>query len=118
MNITSERKKELKENYANRCPDMGIVSWSANGQTWVMASKDIKADFNGMSFQLKLGSWPEKNLQNVYNQNKESFEFKIESKLEYEDPHDDHSEDLELLLMEYMENHPDALPMKPSRKKV
>jgi len=117
MNISTDRKKELKESYANRCPDMGIVSWTAGGQTWVMASTDIKADYNGMSFQLKLGSWPEKKLQSAYNQNKDNFEWTVEAKLEYEDPHEDHSDDLELLLMEYMEKHPGAMPMKPSRKR-
>ena len=34
----------------------------------------------------------------------------------YEDPSEDHTEDLELLLMEFLEEYPQAQPMSPRKK--
>ena len=106
-------RKELREQYKNRHPDMGVVTWRCGGNIWVMATKDAKATFNGMNFQLKLGSWPGRELQEAYRANPEGFVWMLEKPLEYEDAQEDHSEELELLLMEFMEEHPDARPMKP-----
>lgn len=113
---TKDRRKELREQYNNRHPDMGVVTWRCEEAIWVMTTKDANADFNGMSFQLKLGSWPCKELQQAFNADPDGFKWTLEKKLDYEDPHDDLSEDLELLLMEFMEEHPEARPMKPGKK--
>ena len=64
--MNTERKKELKEAYSNRHPDMGIVCWTNGDRMWIAKSKDAKADFNGTSFQLQLGSWPNREMQDAY----------------------------------------------------
>jgi len=92
---------------------MGIVCWKCGDDMWVAPSLDTKADFNGTSFQLKLGSWPNKELQNAYKADPESFQWVFEKELKYEDNSDDVSDDLTLMLMEYLDEHPDAKLMKP-----
>lgn len=114
--MDSSRKKELREQYNNRHPDMGVVSWRCGDKIWVMTTTDAKADHNGMSFQLKLGSWRGKELQDAFRADPDGFVWTLEKELEYDDLNDDHSEDLELLLMEFMEEHPEAKPMKPGKK--
>ena len=115
--MESSRKKELREQYKNRHPQMGIVCLRSQDRVWAGVSTDTKADINGMTFQLKLGSWPVKELQAAYSKDPGSFEFSIEKELEYEDPSEDHSEDLEILMLEFMQEHPDAKPLKPVKKR-
>jgi len=115
--MDADRRKELKEEYANRHPDKGLVCWKSKGRIWVMPSSDAKADFNGTSFQLRLGSWPNKEMQKAYKEDPDSFEWSFEEELEYKDNSDDVSDDLSLMLMEYMEKHPDAQLMRPIKIK-
>lgn len=113
--MDAARKKELKAAYANRHPEMGVVAWCAGDRMWIARSKDVRADYNGTSFQLDLGSWPERDLQRAYKAAPESFEWRVLRTLEYEDP-SDVDDDLELLLMECMDEYPDAKPMRPGRR--
>lgn len=87
--MDKDRRKELREQYNNRHPDMGVVTWRCGEDIWVMTTKDANADYNSMSFQLKL---------------------------EYDDLNEDCSEDLEIMMMEFMDEHPNAKPMKPGKK--
>lgn len=114
--MNTERKKELREQYKTRHPDMGVVCWRCGDQRWVMISKDAKADYNGTSFQLQLGTWPNRGMQKRYQDQPDAFVWSLEKKLDYEDPQDDLSDDLQLLLMEFMEEYPDAQPMRPGKK--
>ena len=114
--MNTDRKKELKEAYANRHPVMGIVCWTCGENMWVAKSKDADADFNGTSFQLKLGSWPNREMQQAYKADPESFRWEILKELDYEDPNEDLTDDLELLYMEVMDEHPDAKPMRIGRR--
>lgn len=114
--MDKERKKELREIYANRHPDMGIVCWQYGDYMWVATSKDASADYNSTSFQLNLGSWPNKELQKMYKEHKDEFRWSLIRELEYEDYSEDHSEDLEILLMEFLDEYPDAKHMKPGKK--
>lgn len=114
--MEKDRKKELQEQYRNRHPDMGIVCWQCGEKRWAAISKDANADYNGTSFQLKLGSWPNREMQREFTENPEGFQWSLAKKLDYQDYADDHTDDLELLLMEYLEEYPDAKPMKPGKK--
>lgn len=114
--MNAERKKELREQYKTRHPDMGVVCWRCGDQIWVMISRDAKADYNSTSFQLKLGTWPNREMQLAFSQRSDEFEWSLAKKLDYEDPSDDYSDDLQLLLMELMDEHPEAQPMRPGRK--
>lgn len=110
--MDNERKQELKQQYSQRHPDMGIVCWQCGEDLWVDMSRDAKADFNGTSFQLEMGSWPNRELQAAYNANPAAAKFSLLKQLDYEDYSEDHTDDLKLLLMEVLEEHPDAKPMR------
>jgi len=114
--MDNNKKKELQEQYKNRHPEMGIVCWKCGDDMWVAPSLDTKADFNGTSFQLKLGSWPNREMQSAYKKNPDSFEWKVLKVLKYEDLSEDHTEDLQILMMEVTEEYPDVKPMKPTVK--
>lgn len=114
--MDKERKKELREKYMNRHPDMGIVCWECDGRMWIATSKDAKADYNSTSFQLELGSWPNRELQKEYKEKKERFKWSLIRELEYEDYSEDHSEELEILLMEFLDEYPEAENMKPGKE--
>ena len=115
MASSKDRRKELRERYENRHPDMGIVCWKSGDRMWIAKSKDAKADYNSTSFQLKLGSWPNREMQKAYNAAPDSFEWIVLKKLDYEDREEDHSDDLEILYMMVIEEYPDAKKMKPGK---
>lgn len=110
--MDNDKRKELKEQYSRRHPDMGIVCWQIGDQMWVDMSTDANADFNGTNFQLQLGSWPNKELQNAYKANPEAVKYSLIRKLDYEDITEDHTDDLKIMLMDFLEEFPDAKPLR------
>lgn len=110
--MNNDKKKALKEQYKNRHPKMGIVCWQCGDEMWVDMSKDMRADFNSTDFQLKLGSWPNRALQKAYKENPDGFKFSLIKELDYEDYSEDHTDDLKILLMDFLEEHPNAKPMR------
>ena len=114
--MDKEKRKALQETYANRHPDMGIVCWKSGDNMWIAKSKNAKVDFNGTTFQLKLGSWPNREMQAAYKANPDSFEWLMLKQLDYKELGDDHDDDLELLYMEVMDEYPAAKPMRPGKR--
>ena len=103
-----KRKRELLEAYKNRHPEMGVISFQcgATGEIFLATATDIPAKFNRIRFQLSAGNCPNKRLQELWTQYGEgSFEFQVVKRLEYDDPKEDHNEELETLyelcLLEY-----------------
>lgn len=107
------RKKELKEQYENRRPEMGVVGWRSGERLWVAVSKDTRASYNRSLFQLNLGSWPNQEMQRAYTDDPRSFSWSVLEKLDYEELSDVDDDDLQLLLMQCMEEHPEAESMNP-----
>ncbi len=104
-----EKRRELAEAYKTRRPDMGVVAirCTATGSTFFGASKDIGADINSNRFKLSSGSHRNRELMALWREHGEdAFEFNAERILEYEDPSEDHSEELALLTEECLESHP------------
>lgn len=94
------RKKQLLEEYKNRKPEMGVISFrcSATGETFLGISKDTKADFNSTRCKLKANWHPNKRLLALWNQYGENgFELSVLKVLKYEDPGADHTDKLEEL---------------------
>lgn len=114
--MDKEKRKLLREEYDQRKPDMGIVCWQSGDQMWIGESTDAKKDHNSSLFQLKLGSWPNEEMQEAFNKDPESFQWRILKELDYEDKDEDHSEDLEILFMMCMEEYPQAKQMKIGKK--
>lgn len=116
MGMDKEQKKALRAQYDQRKPEMGIVCLQSGEQLWIAVSEDAKADYNGTLFQLKLGSWPNRELQRAYTGDPESFRWSLLKKLDYKEREDDHRDDLELLYLMCLEEYPNARPMRPGRK--
>lgn len=114
--MNNEQKKTLREQYDLRKPDMGIVCWQSGDRMWIAISKDAVKDYNATSFQLKFGSWPNRELQAAYTADPDSFQWSLLKKLNYEERDEDHSDELELLYMMAMEEYPQAKQMKVGKK--
>lgn len=114
--MDQKKKKELRAQYNERKPDMGIVCWQSGTDMWIAKSIDAKADYNGSLFQLKLGSYPNQEMQKQYTKNPDSFTWSLLKKLDYKERDDDHGDDLELLYMMCVEEYPNAKQMKRGRK--
>jgi hypothetical protein len=95
-----QRKKELIEEWKNRHPEMGVISFlcKETGESFLGISKDTKADINSNRFKLSTGNHPNKRMQELWNQyNEDGFEWNVLKVLKYEDPREDHTVKLEEL---------------------
>jgi len=95
-----KKKKELLETYKNRHPEMGVISFrcSMTNEIFLTTATDIPAKFNRICFQLSAGNCPNKRLQELWSQySEDNFELSVEKRLEYKNPAEDHTEELETL---------------------
>ncbi len=95
-----KRKKQLLEEYKNRRPEMGVISYRciATNESFLGISKDTKASFNSTNTQLAANYYPNKRLQELWNHyGMEGFELTVVKTLQYESPADDHTVELEAL---------------------
>lgn len=105
------RRKELRDAYKNRSPEMGVISYRCKetGEVFLAASKDIKADFNSTTVKLSSGWHPNKRLLELWQKyGEEGFELSVVKKLKYDNPNDDHTEKLESMRDEIMMEDPKA----------
>lgn len=101
MKLSSEKKKELRQQYKQMKPDMGIfaVINKSNDKYYLETTPDLKSKINRTEFSLYNGSHPLKALQHDWQKHgADSFEIKILEQLDYDDDSKtDYTEDLELL---------------------
>lgn len=112
--MDKQKRKELVEMYKNRKPEMGIISYKCKetGDVFLGISRDANADFNSTSFKLSAKMHPNKRLQELWNKyGSEGFETSVAMILEYDNPDEDYTEDLELLLDECMSKEPKAVKL-------
>lgn len=98
--MDAKRKKELLWEYKNRKPDMGIISYRCKmtGEAFLGISKDIRADFNSTNMMLSVNYHPNRRLTELWKQyGEEGFEISVIRQFEYDNPHEDHTEELEKL---------------------
>jgi hypothetical protein len=106
-----KRKKELLEAYKNRRPEMGVTSYCCKetGEVFLGASKDTKAEFNSTRVKLETSWHPNKRLQELWNKyGPDGFELSVIKILKYEDPLEDHTEELERLREQCLAADPNA----------
>lgn len=106
--MDEKRKKELREEYKNYRPDMGVFSIRLiqSGKTYLEATENLKGKINSTVFQLNLETF---RLNGELNKDwkkygKEAFEVRILETLDYDkdDQGDkDYSEELEVLYDEW-----------------
>ena len=104
--MDEQRKKELLEAYKHRRPEMGVIAYrcKATGETFLGISTDTRADFNSNDAKLAMHSHPNKRMQALWNAHgKDGFERSVLRVLKYEDPHENHTEELEALREKCME---------------
>jgi hypothetical protein len=108
MKISSDRKKELQAQYKQMKPEMGIfaVINTENNKCFLETTQNLKGKMNSVSFQLRSGGHPNKELQKDWQKFGEAaFETVILEKIEYEkdETKTDYSEELQLLKMIWLE---------------
>jgi len=97
-----DRKKELKEQYRQMKPQMGIVAFTclASGKAYLACAKDTKGTINSKMFQLASGKCFAKNLQADWQQyGAAGFEVGVLETLDYSEDESkaDYSADLQAL---------------------
>jgi hypothetical protein len=99
-----DRRKELKEQYKQMKPDMGVfaIKSKAGSGYYIEAARNLKGAINRNRFQLGNGSHPNRELQKEWKElGEDGFTIEILEKLEYDKDASktDYSEELELLKM-------------------
>ena len=98
--VDIKRRKELLSAYKNRHPEMGVISFQCRttGEAFLTIASDTTARLNRVCFQLSAGQCPNKRLQELWTRyGEDDFEFGVVKTLEYDDPMEDHTEELETL---------------------
>ena len=109
--MDAERKRQLKQDYYDRKPDKGVLGLRciATDEVFLIASSDLKATQNGLITKLSGGGHPNKHLRALWAEyGEEGFAFEVIETLEYDDPHEDHTEELQALLELCLEENPAA----------
>lgn len=104
------RKKELLEAYKHRKPPMGVIALTCleTGEAFLGASKDTQADFNSVCFKLTAGGFPNRRLQQLWNQyGRQGFALTVLKPLEHKEGQDDAAR-LEQLRQACLEQDPKA----------
>lgn len=106
------RKKELKEQYRQLKPEMGVYLIRSNrsGKCLLEATPRLKATINRVKFQLEYGSYSNRELQKEWTEyGEDNFIFEILEILEYEkdETKTDYADELELLRMDWEEKMTD-----------
>ena len=79
---------------------MGVISFQCctTGEVFLTIAADTTAKLNRVRFQLSAGQCPNKRLQELWTQyGEDDFELGVVKVLEYDDPTEDHTEELETL---------------------
>lgn len=102
--LKAERKRELKLQYKQRKPEMGIfmIRCKVNHKCYIQAANDLKAVINGAKARLGGGFHPYLELQKEWNEyGEESFSIEILETLQYDkdETRTDYTDDLALLHM-------------------
>lgn len=102
MDISSDRKRQLKAEYRLMKPDMGVLAVICRGNSrhYVEASSDVRSRISRIELQLSTGMHPNKQLQRDWQaMGQGSFEIKVLEKLEYSrnESKTDYGEDLSVL---------------------
>jgi hypothetical protein len=99
-----DRKKELKLQYKQTRPDMGlfIIRSKSNNKCYIQGTQDLRGTINGAKVRLGSNMHPNKELQKEWNEfGGENFDIEILERLQYDkdETKTDYTEDLALLQM-------------------
>lgn len=108
MRISAEKRKELQEDYKQMKPDMGIfaVINKKSGKYFLEIAPNLKGRINRVSFQLRSGGHPHKDLQKDWQEEgADNFEIKTLEIMPYDEDEskEDYTEELEILKLIWTE---------------
>ncbi len=97
-----DRKKQLKEQYKQMKPQMGIfmIRCKCNNKYYVRATQNLKGVMNSTKFQLNANGYPNGELQKEWTEyGTDNFEMEILETLQYDkdESKTDYSEELDIL---------------------
>ena len=101
--MDENQKKQAVRAWKLRKPDYGVLRFycPATGETFLTATNDTKRGFNRHTFQLSAHAHPNKRLQVLWDEHgREGLELTVAAELDYDDPTEDQTEMLQLLLEE------------------
>ena len=87
--MQTDRRKELRDAYKSRRPDMGVVELrcTATGQRFLGITRDAAKELNSLRAKLNGGGHPNRPLQQLWSEHGENgFDFRVADTLEYENP--------------------------------
>lgn len=90
--MDEQRKRELKEEYRNSRPSMGVLSFRCEptGESFLLASRNILGDTNGVMFKLNSGYHPNRHLLELWKRyGEEDFSVEVLEGLDYREGMDD-----------------------------
>lgn len=99
--MDNKTKQELKQDYKNRKPEMGIISFYCRntGESFLGISKDTRIGFNSSKFQLSNKMHTNKKLQSLYDQyGEQGFDYQVVSVLKVDETSEHQDQDLKELL--------------------
>ena len=102
--MQTDRRKELRDAYKSRRPDMGVVELrcTATGQRFLGITRDAAKELNSLRAKLNGGGHPNRPLQQLWSEHGENgFDF-------YENPEDVSADDLQALRDLLLAEDPEA----------
>ena len=105
------RKKQILEEYKNRRPEMGVIALTCRqtGESFLGASKNTQADFNSLCFKLSARGFPNRRLQELWNQyGPQGFDLTVLETLNPKELSEDEGPRLEKLRQSYLDRNPKA----------
>lgn len=90
--MNEQRKRELKEEYRASRPPMGVLSFCCvpTGESFLLASRNIAADTNSVTFKLNSGYHPNRHLLELWQRyGEENFKVEVVETLDYRDASND-----------------------------
>ena len=109
--MQTDRRKELRDAYKSRRPDMGVVEprCTATGQHFLGITRDAAKELNSLWAKLNGGGHPNRPLQQLWSEHGENgFDFRVADTLEYENPEDVSADDLQALRDLLLAEDPEA----------
>ena len=115
--MDAQKRRELKRQYQQTRPDMGVFAVRCGGDTYIGWAKDLRAALNGMELRLQGGVYMNRQLQAAYKTTNGA-DFSLESLeiLDYDkdESKTDYTADLIALQALWMEKLPASFYLKPN----
>lgn len=115
--MDEQRKRELKEAYRNSRLPMGVLAFRCEptGESFLLASRNISADTNSVTFKRNSGYHPNRHLLELWERyGEEGFAVEVLETLDYRDESDDpadYKDELDQLRDLCLERDPERLAL-------